>query len=646
MVQRRVEIAVAVLFCALLVGSVSVSSAAEDEAAQKPQAVTTEAPDIPVEELALLLKPLTKDDLLVEADAWQALLKEKVEEISRAEIAVLRQNREIEKAEEIQEKAEEAKEHLEEVKEKAAEAKASGDMEKVAEMEAAAREAREKVQEVGVAVEEAAEAAKKTAEIHDALKPETGAGLAKATAAVDEADKAMERVQDAVEEVADADNSKESIFEAAGEAREAAEDAKQATAEVGETAADVVLKIEESAEKQRVVKTAAETIERAEVAKKEEKFRLLDRVNALREERTVITDSLKAVLDELETKTDSGDTDTLAKTIDYRLYISSVQGIRVDVKDTTSTWIALKGWLTSDEGGLRWAKNIGLFFGILVVAWILSKLLSRAVHHGLQMTGRVSQLLEEFFVGSVRWVVMIVGVIMALAALEVSIGPLLAVVGAAGFVIAFALQDSLSNFASGLMILFFRPFDVGDVVDAGGVSGKVTTMNLVSTTIKTFDNKDMLVPNNKIWNDVITNATGVDTRRVDMEFGIGYDDDIDKAQAILEDIVTAHPKVLKDPEPTIRMHTLADSSVNFVCRPWAMTADYWDVYWDVTKMVKKRVDAEGIGIPFPQRDVHLYIEDSAGAEKPVGLTKGKVTSGGANPQPLEQDDDRETGSDS
>jgi small conductance mechanosensitive channel len=227
---------------------------------------------------------------------------------------------------------------------------------------------------------------------------------------------------------------------------------------------------------------------------------------------------------------------------------------------------------------------------------------------------------------------------MALAALEVSIGPLLAVVGAAGFVIAFALQDSLSNFASGLMILFFRPFDVGDAVDAGGVSGRVTTMNLVSTTIKTFDNKDMVVPNNKIWQDVITNATGVDTRRVDMEFGIGYDDDIDKAQAILEEIVAAHPNALKDPEPTIRMHTLADSSVNFVCRPWANTEDYWTVYWDVTKEVKKRFDAEGIGIPFPQRDVHLYIEDDSGKKKLAGLTKAKTTSGGVNPQPNALDD--------
>jgi small conductance mechanosensitive channel len=257
------------------------------------------------------------------------------------------------------------------------------------------------------------------------------------------------------------------------------------------------------------------------------------------------------------------------------------------------------------------------------------------------MTGRVSQLLEDFLVGAVRWVVMIVGIVMALAALEVSIGPLLAVVGAAGFVIAFALQDSLSNFASGLMILFFRPFDVGDVVDAGGVSGKVTTMNLVSTTIKTFDNKDMVVPNNKIWQDVITNATGVSTRRVDMEFGIGYDDSIDKAQTILEDIVSEHPKVLKDPQPTIRMNTLADSSVNFICRPWAETADYWDVYWDVTKAVKQRFDAEGIGIPYPQRDVHLYVEEGAGNQKLAHLAKGQGFNATPNPQPYELDDEKE-----
>jgi small conductance mechanosensitive channel len=272
--------------------------------------------------------------------------------------------------------------------------------------------------------------------------------------------------------------------------------------------------------------------------------------------------------------------------------------------------------------------NIATFIGILIAAWIISGLFSRGIQRALQSVEGKSQLLEQFLVKAVRWVVMAIGLIMALAALELSIGPLLAVVGAAGFVIAFALQDSLSNFASGLMILFFRPFDVGDVVDAGGVSGSVQSMNLVSTTIKTFDSKTMVVPNNKIWNDVITNATRVDTRRVDLEFRIGYSDDIDQAQAIIEETVGKHPKVLEDPEPVIRMNTLADSSINFICRPWARTGDYWVVYWDILREVKRRFDAEGIGIPYPQRDVHLHIEGGTPGERIAAITTANADQSG------------------
>jgi small conductance mechanosensitive channel len=331
-------------------------------------------------------------------------------------------------------------------------------------------------------------------------------------------------------------------------------------------------------------------------------------VASLREQRTALADRLEAVLDALERKTDKGDSDTLAKIQDFRLYSQAVGGLVVDVEDTTSALIAVKGWATSPEGGVRWAFNIAKCLGILFVAWMISRFVSGGIRHALSRVDGTSRLLENFLVNAARWIVMAIGLIMALAALEISIGPMLALLGAAGFVIAFALQDSLSNFASGLMILFFRPFDEGDGIDAGGVAGKVQSMNLVSTTILTFDNKRMIVPNNKIWNDVITNITGVRERRVDMQFSIGYDDDIDAASAILEDIISAHPKVLKDPEPTIRLHALADSSVNFIVRPWALTEDYWDVNWDVTRAVKKRFDAAGIGIPFPQRDVHLYLE--------------------------------------
>ncbi|MFA0730340.1 mechanosensitive ion channel family protein, partial [Vibrio sp. 10N.222.48.A4] len=188
----------------------------------------------------------------------------------------------------------------------------------------------------------------------------------------------------------------------------------------------------------------------------------------------------------------------------------------------------------------------------------------------------------------------------------IELAPLLTGFGVAGVIIGFALQDTLSNFASGLMILIYRPYDVGDMVKVAGVQGTVKDMSLVSTTVQTIDNQRLVIPNNKIWGDVINNITAERVRRVDMVFGIGYSDDIDKAKSVLNDIILAHPLVLKKPEHMIKLHTLNTSSVDFVVRPWVKTDDYWEVYWDVTETVKKRFDEEGITIPFPQRDVHVY----------------------------------------
>ena len=205
--------------------------------------------------------------------------------------------------------------------------------------------------------------------------------------------------------------------------------------------------------------------------------------------------------------------------------------------------------------------------------------------------------------------------IFGLSALEINIGPLLALIGAAGFVVAFALQNTLSNFASGIMIMLYKPFDVGNLVDVAGVMGVVRSMNLVTTTITTADNQIMIVPNNSIWGNIIINITGSKQRRVDLVFGIGYDDDIDHARQVLVDIVSKHPLVLKTPEPNIQVHELAESSVNFICRPWVKTDDYWDVYWDLTRIVKERFDAENISFPFPQRDVHLLQDVQPVASK-------------------------------
>jgi small conductance mechanosensitive channel len=217
-------------------------------------------------------------------------------------------------------------------------------------------------------------------------------------------------------------------------------------------------------------------------------------------------------------------------------------------------------------------------------------------------------MLRDFLVIATRRLVLLIGFFVGLSALEVNVGPVLAIIGAAGFVIAFALQNSLSNFASGILMLIYRPFDIGDTINVAGVLGKVESMHLLSTQLRTPDNQLLIVPNNSVWGDVITNITGISQRRVDLIFGIGYSDDIDKAQRILEDITNSHTKVLKDPEPVVKLHELADSSVNFVVRPWVKPEDYWNVYWDITREVKRRFDAEGVSIPFPQRDVHLYQE--------------------------------------
>lgn len=219
-----------------------------------------------------------------------------------------------------------------------------------------------------------------------------------------------------------------------------------------------------------------------------------------------------------------------------------------------------------------------------------------------------SALLNEMVVKSVKNLVILFGVLIALSQLGISLGPLLAGLGIAGFIIGFALQDTLANFASGMLILIYRPFDVGDFVTAGGVTGKVSHMSLVNTTFKTIDNQVLVVPNNLIWSSVITNVTAQRLRRVDLTFGVSYSDDIAKVENVLEEIVESHELILDTPEPVIKLHELADSSVNFVCRPWVKTDDYWDVYWDLLRTVKLRFDKEGISIPFPQRDVHMIQE--------------------------------------
>ena len=296
-------------------------------------------------------------------------------------------------------------------------------------------------------------------------------------------------------------------------------------------------------------------------------------------------------------------------------------------------------WTWFTENSVTWILKLIILFVILYVARALSRVTRRVVEQGISRVN-LSRLLRRMIVAGAANGVFVIGILIALSQLGVSVGPLLAGLGIAGIIIGFALQDTLSNFASGMMILLYRPYDVGDLIDAGGEFGTVTDMSLVSTVILTIDNQKLVMPNNLIWRGVIRNITAEKTRRVDMTFGISYDDDIPKAERILEKILFDHEKVLEDPEPSVKLHTLGESSVDFVVRPWVRTDDYWNVYWDVTREVKMRFDAEGISIPFPQRDVHLYATDSGAAPaRPPQDTSSKPGRSKSHGADIEDSDD-------
>jgi small conductance mechanosensitive channel len=446
-------------------------------------AVTSADPDVPVEVLAYRVKPLTKCELEVEAQAWLLLLKKKVTEISDASVAAIYKREEIENSKE---------------------------------------------------------------------QP----GKRKKTATTDEA----KEVQDA-------------------------------------SVQKIVKTVESEVNKQGGSTSGAN---KTTAGKEKVKAALIKHATTLAGERTILIDHFDIVLNELAAKG--------GKTDEYRDYIKAISSIKLNVADTSATWIAVSSWLMSAEGGIRWAVNLIQFIVTMLVFYLLSIVSGRVVKKVLVKSNKLSTLLLDFLQIGTRRLILLIGLFVGLSALEVNVGPVLAIVGAAGFVVAFALQNSLSNFASGILTLIYRPFDLGDLINVAGTLGTVETMNLLSTQLRTPDHQLVVVPNNLVWADTIINVTGIKRRRVDLIFGIGYSDDIDKAQKILEEIVAAHKQVLKNPAPIVKLHELADSSVNFICRPWVRPVDYWDVYWDVTREVKRRFDLEGVSIPFPQQDVHFYRE--------------------------------------
>lgn len=295
----------------------------------------------------------------------------------------------------------------------------------------------------------------------------------------------------------------------------------------------------------------------------------------------------------------------------YRDYGTAVATGALRTTDIRTLLTAGLDWLIDVDGGL------GLLFtglSVLVSIWALmfiARFVRRFAKRGLDRVPTVSRLLKSFILTAIYWAVLALGVLVVLGLFGVNVTPLFAVFGGLSFILGFALQETLGNLASGLMIMILKPFDTGDYIQVSGSSGTVDEMSVVSTKIRTFDNQIIVVPNSKIWGDVITNVSASEERRVDLVFGIAYSDNAAQAIEVLEGLVRNHKLCLEEPAPAIFVGELGDSSVNIFCRPWVKSDDYWTVYWDLTGQAKESFDAEGISIPFPQRDVHLFQVEGA-----------------------------------
>ena len=263
------------------------------------------------------------------------------------------------------------------------------------------------------------------------------------------------------------------------------------------------------------------------------------------------------------------------------------------------------------------AVDLGVTFGIKIMTalaiFFIGKFVIRLVVSGIRKIMQkqaVDKTLEKFICNLVSMTLLVVVIIAAIGAMGIQTASFIAIFGAAGLAVGLALQGSLSNFASGVLIILFRPYRVGDYIEAAGIAGSVEQVLIMTTILKTGDNKQIIVPNSQIMNSIITNYSTNDTRRVDLTVGVSYADDLDKVRKTLEDLIANEGRIFDEPATLIAVSELADSSVNFIVRAWVKSTDYSSVKFDLTEAIKKRFDREGISFPFPQLDVHLYKQGS------------------------------------
>lgn len=532
-----------VIVCTLTMW-VSPVSSQESETSATTKAITTEEPEIYVDELKLLLKPLTQEELEIEAQAWQGLLKAKVQEISDAEIDIKRQNRETRKSQEAVDAVEKAKKFIEE----AEEGKKS--------------------------------ASPGTPEFEEAEKN------------LEAAQKELAKAEEAIEEAVEAKKQGEETEQTAQNLEAVAEAIKNEASNTDDTNTQQELK-----EKEKELEALSEKLEESNEAASEIKTQLVVDVTELQQEQTALADRFDTVLEELESKG--------GKTESYRQYIQSVSGVEIDVSDTEGLWLRIAGWLKSEEGGLRWGKNIGIFSAIVATSVIVAAILGFVTNRSLRIVGVVSDPLRQFLVRTVWQATVGVGVLLALTALEINLGPIIALVGGTSFILAFALQTNIGNLASGLMIMIYSPFNVGDEVELCGTSGYIDSISLAHTTVKGWTGQIVTIPNNSVLSSVVINHTARDTRRVSLQIRVSYSDSLPHIEQLLLDVFKSHPLVLDQPRPSAFVWKFEEYFVDMYVGGWSKTSDYWQVYNETIHQIKERFDREGISIPVPQQDIRF-----------------------------------------
>lgn len=634
----------------------------------RPEAATTVKDiSIPVDELKVLIKPLTLENLENEAAAWMLILQNKAKEISEAEVTIKRQNAAINRqkegaealekakqaiaeAEKVQKtatpgspayqeatkKVEQAKENLKKAQESVEQAK---EIKRDLKQDNTANEALNKAERTGTL-----ETAKRTLDLLKVERDRTPAGslaYENATNTIDKLDtaiKAFEKAQDdqkaakpdspefqvARQKVDEAYEAlKQALQEAGGlNSRPSSEQSSnvlnEATSNLQNTeinhtgerqvagSPEVANPTQNLQQNQQQLEQTTEQLQKSVDTEGQVKNQLVITVTELQSQLTAIVDRLNAILDELERK--GGD----AKS--YRQYIQAVTTVEVDAKDTEGLGLRLLSWVQSSEGGVRWAGNLGKFTGIILASIILSQILGTLLGRVLSLFA-MSAILRQFVVVVIKRGGIVVGFLVALTALELSLGPVLALVGGLSFILAFALQSNLGNLASGLMIMAYKPFDVGDEIKIGEIWGWVKTITIANTIIEGSNGQLYNIPNNMVWDSTIENLTPSEIRPVNISLRVDFNEDLLKVEQLLIEVFQSHPVILDKPSPSTRVDSIEDYYILTSVRGWIKSEPplvrVLDIRSEIIHMIYKRFRAEGVKLAAIPAAIEIGVEQDA-----------------------------------